>query len=147
MVGGCCAMLSNAQEAGTKARLAYAHWECYLYLNYAGSEETENYRNNREKHFLEGLKHVREMMAELKEYGDKNNKNWYKTAPSFFRRHLSGPNEDFVAGKLFQATNQLVKENLDAESSIEDLFPENLEIIASNKYSSSNCNIIALSGE
>ena len=147
MVGGCCAMLSNAQEAGTKARLAYAHWECYLYLNYAGSEETETYRNNREKHFLAGLKHVREMMAELKEYGDKNNKNWSKTAPMFFRWHLSGPNEDFVAGKLFQATNQLVKEGLDKESGIEYPLSEDLEFIASNKYRSSNCNIIALSGE
>ena len=138
-------MLSNAQEAGTKARLAHSHWECLLYLDFAGSEET--YRNYREKHFLAGIKHVREMMAELKKYGDKNNKNWSKTAPTFFNWHLSGPNEDFVAGRLFQATYQNAVEGLYRESSIEYPLPEDLEFIASNKYRSSNCNIIALSGE
>ena len=96
---------SHAQEAGTKARLAFEHWYCGSLIIFMSNNDKSKLDRQKVKHRDTGLKYARAMLYELNSYGVQNQENWSKNAPYIWGYYLNYiPSEEFLIGRLYEAT-------------------------------------------
>ena len=135
-----------AQEAGTKARLAYEHWYCWNLIDAMSERDRKKLASNYKRHGEVGLNYARDMLKDIQKYGDKNNENWNSNAPYFFGWYLSGPSEDFILGRLFEASKEFARERIYYENKntdIEKYLDESLRFLkAETEYREKNCNLL-----
>ena len=127
-----------AESAGEKARLAFTHWQCLALINNMTEADAKPYTDNRQKHFDKAHRYAKGMVNILmttNEFGD----DWGRTAPLFFRWTLWGPDEDFVVGRLYQASIDAANDDLfkNTDGTYKDDYIRNSD--ASNLYRSKNC--------
>ena len=134
------------QEAGTKARLAFEHWYCMNLIGAMSEVNRNRLASNHERHGQLGIDYARDMLKDLHKYGDKNNANWTSNAPLFFRWSLTGPSDDFIIGRLFEASINTANDyiyyenkNLDNERYLDESVRD---IKAENEYRQKNCNLL-----
>jgi hypothetical protein len=137
---------ASAQEAGTKARLAFEHWYCMNLIGAMSESNKSKLASNYERHGQLGIDYARDMLKDLHKYGDQNNDNWSSNAPLFFRWSLAGPSDDFILGRLFEASNNTSvdeiyyeNKNLDNEKYLDE---SSRDLKAKNEYSNKNCNLL-----
>tara|TARA_R110000796_G_scaffold96677_1_gene202556 strand:+ start:1282 stop:1737 length:456 start_codon:yes stop_codon:yes gene_type:complete len=102
---------ANAESAGEKARLAFIHWECLTFIQSMTDADAKPYTENLQKHFDKGHTYASDMVAIItsnNELGD----DWGETSPLFFRWSLWGPDEDFIVGRLYQASIDVSNDEL-----------------------------------
>lgn len=129
----------NAESAGEKARLAFIHWQCLTFIQSMTDADAKPYTENLEKHFDKGYTYASDMVEIItsnNELGD----DWGKTAPTFFRWSLWGPDEDFIVGRLYQASldtsfDKFLYKNTDGTYKTEAIRKSD----AINLYRSQNC--------
>ena len=136
-----------AQQAGDKARLASEHWWCYYLIGNMNADAIKRHENASNHHFKKGYEYVLEMHEELNKYGEKNRDNW-DNAPVYFNWYKNGPSAEFSAGRLFQATGEMLDEYW------ADPFDEKLEtmtalqvielrqVSAESAYDEKNCDLL-----
>lgn len=134
------------QEAGTKARLAYEHWYCMNLIGAMSESNRNKLASNHDRHGKLGINYARDMLKDFHKYGDKNNENWGSNAPLFFRWSLAGPNDDFIIGRLFEASINVVNDQIYYENKntdIEKYLDERLrDLKAETEYREKNCNLL-----
>ena len=137
---------ASAQEAGTKARLAFEHWYCLHLIEAMSDNERKKLASNLERHGQLGIDYAKSMMQDLHKYGDKNNDNWASNAPMFFNWTLAGPSDDFIIGRLFEASmnssrDKIYYENKNFDN--EKYLDEGTRFLkANNEYYEKNCNLL-----
>ena len=137
-----------AQQAGDKARLASAHWWCYYLIGNMNADEIIRRENASNHHFKKGYEYVLEMHEELNKHGEKNRYNWDKHAPAYFNWYRGGPSVEFSAGRLFQATEEVVDEywsdpfNKKLETMTVDKVIELRQVSAESAYVEKNCDLL-----
>jgi hypothetical protein len=128
----------GAESAGEKARLAFTHWQCLTLINNMNDVDAEPYAENRQKHFDKAHGYAKGMVKTLtttNTFGD----DWGRTAPMFFRWSLWGPNEDFIVGRLYQASIDATTDDLykNTDGTYKDEYIRKSD--ATNMYRSQNC--------
>ena len=128
----------SAESAGEKARLAFIHWQCLTFIQAMTDADAKAYTENIQKHFDKGHKYASDMVAIITTNNDLGG-DWSETAPLFFRWSLWGPDEDFIVGRLYQASldtsNDYLGKNTDG--TYKDEFIRKLDAI--DLYQSQNC--------
>lgn len=128
----------SAETAGEKARLAFIHWKCLTFIQSMTDADAKPYTENLQKHFDKGHTYASDMVAIItsnNELGD----DWGKTSPLFFRWSLWGPDEDFIVGRLYQASLDVSNDELykNTDGTYKDESIRKLDAI--DLYRSQNC--------
>ena len=128
----------SAESAGQKARLAFTHWQCLILIENMNDVDAEPYTENRQKHFDKAHMYSREMVrliSTTNTLGD----DWGRTAPTFFRWSLWGPNEDFIVGRLYQASADVASDDFykNTDGTYKDEYIRKLDAL--RMYRSQNC--------
>ena len=128
----------SAETAGEKARLAFIHWQCLTFIQSMNDTDAKPYTENLQKHFDKGHTYASDMVAIVttnNALGD----DWGKTAPMFFRWSLWGPDEDFIVGRLYQASLDTSNDQLykNTDGTYKDEVIRKLDAI--DLYRSQNC--------
>ncbi len=137
-----------ARQAGDKARLASAHWQCYYLIDHMNAEARSRHKNASNHHFKNSYKYVLEMHDELNKHGEKNGDNWGKHAPVYFTWYKGGLSIEFSAGRLFQATGDVLREewadpfNEKLETMTVDQVIELKQVSAESAYNEKNCDLL-----
>ena len=129
---------ASAETAGEKARLAFTHWQCLTFIENMNDVDAELYTENRQKHFDKAHMYAKGMVriiSTTNTFGD----DWGRTAPMFFRWSLWGPNEDFIVGRLYQASIDAAADDLykNTDGTYKDEYIRKSD--ADNMYRSQNC--------
>ena len=127
-----------AKTAGEKARLAFTHWQCLTFINNMTETDAKPYTDNRQKHFDKAHAYAKGMIKLImknNELGD----DWGSTAPLFFQWSLWGPDEDFIVGRLYQASVDVANDDLyeNSDGTYKDEYIRKND--ANNLYRSQNC--------
>ena len=99
-------------------------------------------------HFKKGYEYVLEMHEEFNKHGEKNRENWDKHAPVYFTWYKNGPSAEFLAGRLFQATGDVLREewadpfNEKLETMTVDQVIELKQVSAESAYNEKNCDLL-----
>ena len=128
----------SAESAGEKARLAFIHWQCSTLIQAMTDTDAEPYTENLQKHFDKGHEYASDMVSIIittNELGDE----WKNYAPLFFRWALWGPNEDFIVGRLYQASIDVSSDELykNTDGTYKDEYTRRSDAI--DLYNSQNC--------
>lgn len=129
---------ANAESAGEKARLAFIHWQCLTFIQNMTDADAEPYTGNLQRHFDKGHEYASDMVQLIttnNELGDE----WRNNAPLFFQWSLWGPDEDFIVGRLYQASIDLSNDQLykNSDGTYKDEYVRRAE--ATDLYESQNC--------
>ena len=98
-----------AQQAGDKARLASAHWQCCYLIDNMNAEVRSRHKNASNHHFKKEYEYVLEMHDELNQHGETTRDN-LGNAPVYLTWYKGSPSVEFSAGRLFQATWDVIRE-------------------------------------
>jgi len=128
----------SAESAGEKARLAFIHWQCLTFIQAMTDADAKAYTENIQKHFDKGHKYASDMVAIITTNNDLGG-DWSETAPLFFRWSLWGPDEDFIVGRLYQASLDTSNEELykNTDGTYKDEYTRRSDAI--DLYNSQNC--------
>mgnify|MGYP003635948985 CR=1 FL=1 len=132
----------NAQQAGTKARLTFEHWNCSILIQFMNDSDQKKLAGKGIEHFEKGYKYVLEMYKELENPNTNQEKNWSENAPLFFRWAMPAPNHEFGAGRLYEATNQNTGDEVSKDSNGEYIDQGLWPGRAKNTYNERNCKIL-----
>ena len=129
---------ASAETAGEKARLAFTHWQCLTFIQNMNDVDANQYNENRQKHFDKAHSYAKGMVNFLmttNEVGE----DWGRTAPLFFRWTLWGPDDDFIVGRLYQASIDAAADDLykNTDGTYKDEYIRKSDAIA--MYRSQNC--------
>lgn len=139
-----CPYAHADDDIAMSGRKAWSAFQCETY-----AEMSSLYKEKAPRFFEVGVREIRVFTKALK---DKKitSKEINENVPSGVLDVLAGPNEDFVAGRVYQYATQEASDRImkhDAQGL--PLAPEKwntndslVQMIAGNKYTSSNCDMI-----
>ena len=106
----------NAQQAGTKARLTFEHWNCSILIQFMNDSDQKKLAGKGIEHFEKGYKYVLEMYKEL----DNPNTNQERIGQKMLHYFLGGqcqhPTMNLEQVGLYEATNQNTGDEVSKDS-------------------------------